>query len=241
MKIFFISLAVVALIGLSIGIGCFWYQKNYPSGKTAKETNWEALNYRIPFEEIKPQIPSIPATNTATSTVLKPSLPTTPNTKPPIISQNYLTYYQNSINNLNKISTAIIALQKTLLELGQKYESEGADVLPPIISKGINENTNLGKNISDFKNSLDNWSAANNQTTNAAIKTKTDQTIEGGKNFSQSASEFSDILGKILNSQKEDEINQLSQQLQVTVQKMNNDGNQLNKLFTELNNLLAGL
>ncbi|MDP3052957.1 MAG: hypothetical protein Q8N22_03340 [bacterium] len=252
MKIILISLAIVVLIGLFAGLGYFLYHNNQPKeigSKTNKPNpTLETLNYQIPsggidtsFSQIQPAEIASPSKQPTTPQKTSPIPPQSVTVKPAVISQNYINFYQDSINNLNKIPAAMSEIQKTLAALQEKYQNGDTNALLSLISLGVSQNAVLATDASNLKNSLDNWTLANSQTTDAAIKLKTDETIEAGKTFAQSALELSDILGKILNSQDNNEIDQLSQQLQVSMQKINDTGSQSNKLFTELNNLLKNL
>ncbi|MFA5083936.1 MAG: hypothetical protein WC475_00920 [Candidatus Paceibacterota bacterium] len=249
MKIFIISLATIVLIGVLAVIGYSIYHKNQtPEGTGESNPTLEVVNYQIPSGEITTlaiqpaELPSFSQTPVNSQTSQTQSGPIPPESIiPPAISQNYAKFYQESINNLNKIPPDIGPIQETLLAIEEAYQNNDMEALTTLVAQGTVQNAVLSADIANLKTSLDGWLTANDQTNDAAIKAKTAETIENGKVYTQASFEFSDALGKIFAYTGEGDLEQLVAQLQTTAQNMSNKITKLNNSFTELNNLLTEL
>ena len=244
-KIFIVSLvAVLAVILVLVGYSI--YQKTQTPKKTGEfSPTLQVTNYQIPAGKISTfvvQPAEITPSSGGKTISQKPTGSIPPQSViPPAISQNYIKFYQDSITNFNKISPAINDVQQTLVVIQQKYQSGDNNALPPLISQANSQNSVLSAGILNFKNSLDSWLIANYETNDAPIKSKTGETIQAGKDFSQSASDFSDATAGILNYTGTGDLNQLSQQFQAAAQRVSDGGKILTKLFTELNNAFSSL
>lgn len=244
MKKFFIILLSV-LIGTFLGTSYFIYKKNYLSNKTILKPNEisteikpKRFNYQIPVANIKNQ-------SSPTSSQIQQNQPKNVSLlenstikKQLNVSQDYLIYYQDSINDFNKISNSLKNLQQTLIEIGKNYNDKNYLALPSLISKTSDENSDFIRTVSELKNSFDNWLIVNKNITNEIIKQKTDQVIGAGFNYVQSSLDFSKAVDEILAFKGIGDFNQLSENLQEAAQKMGTDGKKLNELFGELNNVL---
>ncbi len=241
MKTIFISLLIIALFSIFLGTGYFIYKKNhFLTDAQLPEKNSETVSKNKPFSFTFPFVFNAPTTTTSLTTSSQTQLQNTPlNKKQLNLGKDYLTFYQNTVNNLNKILATIGIIQQILVEIGQKYENRDNSALYSSLSKGADENLILVKNISDFKNSLDSWSLANKQIGDKPLQSKTEQVINAGYDFVQSSSEFSEAVGKILSFKGVGNFNELSQQVQNTAQKINDSGKILNQLFNELNSALS--
>jgi len=237
---FFIILLSI-LISISMGIGYFVYKKNLLINKPIPEfeqniiaKELEALksrtfNYQVPTTNVKNQ--SSPTSSQIQQNQLK-------TIKQLNINPNYLIHYQNSINYLNQISNTLKNLQQTLVEIENSYNNKNYLALPSLISKASDENSNFIKIVSDLKNSLNDWSTINQNTTDELIKSKTNQVIEIGFSYTQSSLDFSKSTDKILAYKGIGDFNKLSKEFQEAAQKMETDGKNLNKLIDELNSIL---
>jgi hypothetical protein len=195
MKMFFIILLSI-LVGTSLGVGYFVYKKNYLSNKLAPEQNKtvvepKTFNYQIPIVDIKNQFSPTSSEFQHNQSKTTPSLENSIIKKQLNINQDYLTYYQNSINNLNKISNSLKNLQQIFVEIEKNYNNKNYLSLPSLVSKASDENSNFIQTVSDLKNSFDGWSIINKDTTKELIKSKTNQVIEAGFNYTQSSFDFS--------------------------------------------------
>ena len=242
MKAFFIILLSI-LVGVSLGISYFWYKKNL-SDELIPDQNETApapktFNYQIPVVNIQNQ-PSSTSSQIQRDQLKTIPAPTNSTAKKQsIIGQDYLAHYQNSINYLNQISNNLKNIQQTLVEIEKNYNDKNYLVLPRLVSKAGDENLSFTKIVLELKNSFDNWSTANRNTTNEIIKSKTDQVIEVGFGYIQSSLDFSKSTDKILAYKGIGDFNKLSGEFQEAAQKMETDGKKLNKLIGELNNILA--
>ena len=219
MKIFIITLLIGIIFGLFFGLGYFLYQKYYLNNlggvKTSPTNNKSYISPKTFTSSI----------NSTTKKQLN-------------IGQDYLAHYQNSINYLNQISNSFKNLQQILVEIEKNYNDKNYLALLPLVSKAGDENLSFTKIVLELENSFNNWSTTNRNTTNEIIKSKTNQVIEAGFNYTQSLFNFSKAADGILAYKGIGDLNQLSEKLQETAQKMATDGKKLNELFNELNNIL---
>lgn len=225
MKIFFIILLSI-LVGVSFGIGYFVYKNNRLINKPISEQNIIAT---------EPKTFDYQPSSTSSQIQQNQSK----NVKQLNISQDYLMYYQNSINYLNQISNSLKNLQQTLIEIEKKYNDKNYLALPRLVSKASDENSNFIQTVSNLKNSFDNWSIANKNSVDELSKSKTNQVVEIGLNYTQSSLNFSKAVDEILAYKGIGDLNQLSKEFQEATQKMEIDGKNLNILFSELNNILT--
>ncbi len=186
MKKLTIAVFVVILIFISLGAGIFLYYKKQTSYGVSdfvrNNQSPTALNNSLNQTNVLATTTAVVATTTITAK----------------IDQDYLKIVQKTANGFNNVVKINADIGQLLLKTQQSLEEAKTDELVNLVNKIKNRNSDLSPAIAALKSALDAWKTLNIKLVDSGVKTGASNLINLGYEFSQSASRYSDIIGKIL-------------------------------------------
>jgi hypothetical protein len=188
-----LAILIIISVSISLGAGIFLYYKKQIRYKNSNTTKNDISDFTR-----NAQLPSAPNNSLNQTSVSATTTAAVAAATAAKIDQNYLKSVQKAADNFNNVVKINADIGRLLLKAQQSLQESKTDELVDLASQIKNRNSGLSSAIVAFQGALDEWKALNVKLTDSGAKTGAADLINLGYEFSRSALQYSDIIGKIL-------------------------------------------